>query len=68
MGGWNPIETVVDFVSDVVETVVDVVEDVIGWLNPIPEVPDYGEIAPEQQARGVLVNKFALALIKDFNE
>tara|TARA_R100000655_G_scaffold83285_1_gene122861 strand:- start:1122 stop:4040 length:2919 start_codon:yes stop_codon:yes gene_type:complete len=59
MGGWNPIEDVIDFVEDVVDVVVDLVEDVIGWLIPIPEIPDFGDINPDQNAKGVLVNKFS---------
>ena len=52
------VDSVVDIVSDVVDIVVDVVEDVIGWLIPMPEIPDFGELHSEQQAKGVLVNKF----------
>ena len=53
----NPFEAIVDVIEDVVEVVVDVVEDVIGWLVPMPDIPDYGENLQEQTARGVLVNK-----------
>ena len=53
------VEAVVDFVSDIVEVVVDIVEDVIGWLNPIPEIPDFGDNIADQNAKGVLVNKFS---------
>ena len=59
MGGWNPLEEIVDFVEDIVDVVVDLVEDVIGWLIPIPEIPDFGDIKPDQNAKGVLVNKFS---------
>ena len=59
MGGWNPIEDIIDFVEDVVDVIVDLVEDVIGWLIPIPEIPDFGDIQPDQNAKGVLVNKFS---------
>ena len=52
------IDSVVDIVTDVVDIVVDIVEDVIGWLVPIPEIPDFGELHSEQQAKGILVNKF----------
>ena len=52
------IDSVVDIVEDVVDIVVDVVEDVIGWLVPMPEIPDFGELHAEQQAKGILVNKF----------
>jgi len=53
----NPFEVIGDVIEDVVDVVVDVVEDVIGWLIPIPEIPDHGENLQEQNARGVLVNK-----------
>ena len=59
MGGWNPLEDVIDFVGDIVDVVVDLVEDVIGWLNPIPETPDFGDNIADQNAKGVLVNKFS---------
>ena len=59
MGGWNPIEDAIDFVGDVVDVIVDIVEDVIGWLNPIPEIPDFGDNNSDINARGVLVNKFS---------
>ena len=52
------VDSIVDIVEDVVDIVVDVVEDVIGWLIPIPEIPDFGELHAEQQAKGILVNKF----------
>ena len=52
------IGDVVGFVEDVVEVVVDVVEDVVGWLIPQPEIPDFGDDYAEQQAQGILVNKF----------
>ena len=51
------IEDVVDAVTDVVDFVVDLVVDVISWLNPIPEIPDFGGNQPDINARGVLVNK-----------
>ena len=47
-----------DFVRDVVDVVVDVVEDVIGWLVPQPDIPEFGDDYAEQQAQGILVNKF----------
>ena len=52
------VDSIVDIVEDVVDIVVDVVEDVIGWLVPMPDIPDFGELHAEQQAKGVLVNKF----------
>ena len=52
------IGDVVGFVEDVVDVVVDVVENVVGWLIPQPEIPDFGDDYAEQQAQGILVNKF----------
>ena len=52
------IDDIGSIIEDVVDIVVDVVEDVIGWLVPMPDIPDFGEIYAEQQAKGVLVNKF----------
>jgi len=52
------VDSIVDIVEDVVDIVVDVVEDVIGWLIPTPEIPEFGELHSEQQAKGILVNKF----------
>ena len=54
----NPFEEIVNVVEDVVDGVVGFVEDVIGWIIPMPEIPDFSQQNSEQQARGVLVNKF----------
>ena len=43
----------------VVDFVVDLVVDVISWINPIPEIPDFGGNQPDINARGVLVNKIS---------
>tara|TARA_R100000654_G_scaffold40062_1_gene65981 strand:- start:3139 stop:6096 length:2958 start_codon:yes stop_codon:yes gene_type:complete len=59
MGGWNPIEDIVDFVTDVVDAVVDIVEDFVGWLYPQPDIPDFGDMQQDINAKGVLVNKFS---------
>ena len=66
MGKFNPfkaaekiVDAAFDIVSDVVDIVVDIVEDVIGWLNPIPDIPDFGDNLADQNAKGVLVNKFS---------
>ena len=53
------VRDVVGFVEDVVEVFVDVIEEVIGWIVPQPEIPDFGEQDVEQNAKGVLVNKFS---------
>ena len=43
MGGWNPFEDIIDIVTDVIDIIVDIVEDVIGWIYPMPDVPDFGD-------------------------
>tara|TARA_R100001440_G_scaffold3945_1_gene9317 strand:- start:388 stop:3396 length:3009 start_codon:yes stop_codon:yes gene_type:complete len=59
MGGFNPFEPIIDFVTDVVDAVVDIVEDFIGWLNPMPDIPDFGDMQQDLNAKGVLVNKIS---------
>ena len=66
MGGFNPFDTVkdfvedtIDFIEDVVDVIVDIVEEAIGWLVDIPEVPDFGDNLSDQNAKGVLLNKFS---------
>ena len=53
------VRDVVGFVEDVVDVFVDVIEEVIGWIVPQPEIPDFGDQDVEQNAKGVLVNKFS---------
>ena len=53
------VDGIVDIVTDVVDIVVDVVEDVVGWLTPQVDIPDFGELQADQNAKGVLVNKFS---------
>ena len=48
---------VVDFVEDVVDYGVDLVGDVISWIIPMPEIPDFGQMQADLDARGILVNK-----------
>ena len=55
---WWQDEEIGNVVEDVVDGVVGIVEDVIGWIIPMPEIPDFSQQNSEQQARGVLVNKF----------
>ncbi len=61
-GVVDVVEEVVGVVEDVVvgvvDVVVDVVDEVISWVAPQPEVPEFTEEFEEQQARGILVNKF----------
>ena len=56
------LKSLTKFVSDafdfVVDGVVDVFETAVGWLVPTPEIPDFSQNLAEQQAGGVLVNKF----------
>jgi hypothetical protein len=40
--------------GSVVDAVVNVVNDFIGWLIPIPDVPEFGA---SEQVRGILINK-----------
>ena len=47
-----------DIVDDVVDVFVDIVESAIGWLIPQPDIREFGDNFAEQQAKGVLVNKF----------
>ena len=53
------VRDVVGFVEDVVDVFVDVIEEVIGWIVPQPEIPDFGDQDVEQNAKGVLVDKFS---------
>ena len=53
------LDAVVDFVEDVVDYGSDLVGDVIGWLIPTPEIPDFGQVQQDQNAKGALVNKFS---------
>ena len=53
------VEDATEFVGDVIDFVVDLAVDVISWLNPIPEIPDYGDNQQDIIARGVLVNKIS---------
>jgi hypothetical protein len=57
MGGWNPIDDIIDIIEDVIDIIVDIVEDVISWIIPMPEIPDFGDNQPDQTAKGVLLNK-----------
>ena len=53
------IDDIVDIIDDVVDVIVDIVDDVIGWLVPMPDIPDFGALRPDQNAKGILVNKFS---------
>ena len=53
----NPFEAVENFVEDLVDGAVDLVEDVISWIIPQPDIPDFGQIQADLDAKGILVNK-----------
>ena len=53
------IDDAMDIIGDTVDFVVDLVVDVISWINPIPEIPDFGGNQPDINARGVLINKIS---------
>ena len=66
MGKFNPfkpvkkaVKAVIDIVSDIVDVAFDLVEDIIGWINPIPDIPDFSDNIADQNAKGVLVNKLS---------
>jgi len=56
-GGF--IDDATEFIGDAIDFVVDLAVDVISWLNPIPEIPDFGDNQQDIIARGVLVNKIS---------
>ena len=56
----NPLDIVEDFFdagADLVDGAVDLVDDVVSWLIPQPDIPDFGQIQADLDARGILVNK-----------
>ena len=61
--GLNPFKSITKFIADafdfVVDGVVDVVESAIGFLTPEIDIPDFSQNQADQNARGVLVNKFS---------
>ena len=59
MGGWNPIDDIIDIIDDIVDGIVDIIEDVIGWLIPMPDIRDFGALYSDRNAQGVLVNKIS---------
>ena len=46
------------FFQDFFDFVGDIFEEVISWIVPIPEFPDFGDLQPDKNAQGVLLNKF----------
>ena len=59
MGGWNPIDDIIDIIDDIIDGITDIINDVISWLIPMPDIPDFGTLRPDQNAKGILVNKFS---------
>jgi len=59
MGGWNPIDDLTDLIDDLVDGISDLIEDVISWIVPMPDIPDFGTLRPDQNAKGILVNKIS---------
>ena len=68
--GWNPLKSISKGISNLakgisdafdftVDLVVDIVDSAIGFLTPEVDVPDFGELHADQNAKGVLVNKFS---------
>jgi len=56
----NPLDIVedaFDFGADLVDGAVDLVDDVISFIIPQPDIPDFGQIQADLDARGILVNK-----------
>ena len=45
------IDDIVDIIDDVVDVIVDIVDDVIGWLVPMPDIPDFGALRPDQMPK-----------------
>ena len=46
-----------DIIDDAIDFIGDIVEDVIGWLIPMPEIPDFGTSDFDDTEKGILVNK-----------
>tara|TARA_Y100000004_G_scaffold24635_1_gene24809 strand:+ start:1887 stop:4829 length:2943 start_codon:yes stop_codon:yes gene_type:complete len=68
--GWNPLKSISKGISNLakgisdafdftVDLVTDIVDSAIGFLTPEIDVPDFGELHADQNAKGVLVNKFS---------
>lgn len=53
------IDKIGDFFEDAVDFAVDLFESAIGWLYPQPDIPDFGELQQDLNAKGVLLNKFS---------
>ena len=51
------VEDIIELGADIVDGAVDLVDDVISWIIPMPDIPDFGQIQADLDARGILVNK-----------
>jgi len=51
------VEDIFELGADIVDGAVDLVDDVISWIVPQPDIPDFGQIQADLDARGVLINK-----------
>ena len=51
------VDDIVELGADIVDGAIDLVDDVISWIIPIPDIPDFGQIQADLDARGILVNK-----------
>jgi len=51
------VEDIFELGADIVDGAVDLVDDVISWIIPMPDIPDFGQIQADLDARGVLINK-----------
>jgi len=51
------VEDIFELGADIVDGAVDLVDDVISWIIPQPDIPDFGQIQADLDARGILVNK-----------
>lgn len=51
------VDDIIDVIEDIFDPIIDIVEDIIGWLIPIPEIPDFDIPDIDVQNRGILINK-----------
>jgi len=51
------VEDIFELGADIVDGAVDLVDDVISWIIPMPDIPDFGQLQADLDARGILVNK-----------
>jgi len=51
------VEDIFELGADIVDGAVDLVDDVISWIIPQPDIPDFGQLQADLDAKGVLINK-----------